>query len=239
MVCSRDSPFFLGTVQALIKAMGKTLNHLSCISWVNLHRCFLIMSLAFSTFAADWGLQEQCKWYSIPRALNTTWFTVVLKMEPLSFKIPFTSWEVSTVRFCPLVNLWALGISKTMEQFSSVQFSHSVMSDSLCPNGWQHTRSPCPLPNNRHYTNSCSLSCWCHPTISSSVVPFSCCQSFPASWSFQKSQLFASGDQSTGVSASASVFLMDIQDWSPLGWTGWISLQSKGLSRVFSNMPWS
>ena len=118
----------------------------------------------------------------------------------------------------------------------SVQFSHSVMSDSLWPYGPQHARPPCPSPTPRVHLNPCPLSRWCHPTISSSVVPFSSCpQSFPASGSFPVSQLFASGGQSIGVSASTSVLPMNTQDWSPLGWTGWISLQSKGLSRVFSN----
>ena len=110
------------------------------------------------------------------------------------------------------------------------------MSDSLQPHGPQHARPPCPSPTPRVYPNSCPLSWWCHPTISPSVVPFSSClQSFPASVSFQMSQLFASGGQSIGVSASTSVLSMNTQDWSPLGWTGWISLQSKGFSRVFSN----
>ena len=119
---------------------------------------------------------------------------------------------------------------------SSVQFNLSVASDSLWPYGQQHTRPPCPSPTPRIYSNSRPSSRWCHSTISSSVVPFSSClQSFPASESFQMSQFFTSGGQSTGVSASASVLPMNIQDWFPLGWTGWISLQSKGLSRVFSN----
>ena len=117
----------------------------------------------------------------------------------------------------------------------SVQFNHSVMSDSLWPHGLQHARPPCPSPTTGVYPNSCSLSQWYHPTISSSVVPFSCLQSFPALGSFQMSQLFISGGQSIGVSASTSVLPMNIQDWFPLGWTGWIYLQSKGLSRVFSN----
>ena len=120
--------------------------------------------------------------------------------------------------------------------FSSVQFSCSVMSDSLQPHGLQHARPPCPSPTPGVYSNSCPLSWWCHPTISSSVVPFfSCLQSCLASGSFQMRQLFTSGGQMIGVSASASVLPMNIQDWSPLGWTGWISLQSKGLSRAFSN----
>jgi len=117
-------------------------------------------------------------------------------------------------------------------QFSSV---HSVVSDSLWPHGLQHTRLPCPSPTPGAYSDSCPLSRWCHPTISSSVVPFSCLQSFPESGAFQMSQFFASGDQSIGISASASVLPMNIQDWFPLGQTCWISLQSKGLSRVFSN----
>ena len=118
----------------------------------------------------------------------------------------------------------------------SVQFSCSVGWDSLQPHELQDARPPCLSPTPGAYPNSCTLSWWCHPTISSSVVPFSSCpQSFPASGSFQMSQLFASGGQSIGVSASTSVLPMNSQDWSPLKWTGWISLQSKGLSRVFSN----
>ena len=118
----------------------------------------------------------------------------------------------------------------------SVQFSCSVVSNSLWPHEPQHARLPYPSPTAGVYPNACPLSRWCHPTISSSVVPFSSCpQSFPASGSFQMSQLFASGGQSIRASASTSVLPMNTQDWSPLGWTGWISLQSKGLSRVFSN----
>ena len=109
------------------------------------------------------------------------------------------------------------------------------MSDSLWPHGLQHTRLPCPSPTPRAYSNSCPLSQWCHPTVSSSVVPFSCLQSFPASGSFPMSQFFTSGAQSIGVSTSASVIPMNIQDWFPLGWTGLISLKSKELSRVFSS----
>ena len=110
------------------------------------------------------------------------------------------------------------------------------MSDSLQPNGQQPTRLPSPSPTPRASSNSCPSSRWCHPTISSSFIPFySCLQCFPASGSFPMSQLFTSGGQSIGVSASTSVLPMNTQDCSPLGWTGWISLQSKGLSRVFSN----
>ena len=123
----------------------------------------------------------------------------------------------------------------SINQESVSQFSCSFMSDSLQPHGLQHTRLPCPLPTPGACSNSCPLSQWCHPTISSSVIPFSShLHSFPASGSFQMSQFFASGGQSTGVSALASVLAMNIQDWFPLGWTGWISLQSKEFSRVFS-----
>ena len=119
-------------------------------------------------------------------------------------------------------------------QFS--QFSHSVVSDSLQPHKSQHTRPPCPSPTPGAHPNSCASSWWYHPAISSSVIPFSSCpQSLPASWSFPVSQLFVSGGQSIGVSASASDLPMNTEDWSLLGWTGWISLQSKGLSRIFSN----
>ena len=119
---------------------------------------------------------------------------------------------------------------------SSVQFRRSVVSDSLWPHEPQHARPPCPSPTPEVHPNPCPSSWWCHPTISSSVVPFSSCpQSFLASGYFQMSQLFSSGSQSIGVSASTSVLPMNTQDWSPLGWTGWISLKSKGLSRVFSN----
>ena len=118
----------------------------------------------------------------------------------------------------------------------SVQFSHLVMSDSLQPHGLQHARPPCLSPTPGAYSNLCPSCRWCHPTVSSSVVPFSSCpQSSPASGSFQMSQFIASGSQSIGVSAWTSVLPMNTQDWSPLGWTGWISLQSEGLSRVFSN----
>ena len=120
--------------------------------------------------------------------------------------------------------------------FSSVQFTRSVVSDSLRPHESHHARPPCPSPTPGAYPYSCASSQCCHPAISSSVVPFSSCpQSLPASGSFRMSQLFAWGGQSTGVSASTSVLPMNTQDWSLLGWTGWISLQFKGLSRIFSN----
>ena len=122
-----------------------------------------------------------------------------------------------------------------LRQPGSVQFSHSVMSDSFWPHGLQHARLLCPSPTPKACSNSCPSSRWCHSTISSSVIPFSSCfQSFLASGSFPLSQLFVSGGQSIGISASPSVLPMNNQDWH-LGWTGWISLQSKGLSKVFYN----
>ena len=126
-------------------------------------------------------------------------------------------------------------VGKTTRPFSSVQFSHSVMSDSLWPHEWQHARPPCPSPTPGVHSDSRPSSQWCHPAISSSVLPFSCPQSLPASESFPMSQLFAWGGQSTGVSALASFLPKKSQGWSPSEWTGWISLQSKGFSRVFSN----
>ena len=118
----------------------------------------------------------------------------------------------------------------------SLQFSYLVVSNCLQPHGLQHARLPCPSPTPGACSNSCPLSRWCHPTISSSVIPFfSCLQSFPAPASFPMSQFFASGGQSIGALASPSVFPMNIQDWFPIGLTGLISLQSKELSRVFSN----
>ena len=120
--------------------------------------------------------------------------------------------------------------------YCSAQFSHSVVSYSLRSHGLLHARPPCPSPTPGVYPNSCPLSQWCHLTISSSVIPcFSHLQSFPASESFPMSHLYASGGQIIGVSTWASVLPMNTQDWSPLGLTGWISLQSKGLSKVFSN----
>ena len=130
----------------------------------------------------------------------------------------------------------AESFNSEVKSISSVQFSPSVVSDSLPPHESQHARPPCPSPTPGVHSDSCPSSWWDHPVISSSVIPFSSCpQSLPASQSFPMSQLFAWGGQSTGVSALASVLQMNTQDWSPSEWTGWISLQSKGLSRVFSN----
>ena len=140
---------------------------------------------------------------------------------------------VSVVRVIPAGSC-PRGISTVTSSVS--QFSHSGVSNFLQRHGLEHTRLPCPSTTPGACSNSCPSHQWCHPTISSSVIPFSSCpQSFPASGFFPRSQFFASGAQSVGVSASAIVLLTNIQDWFPLGWTGCISLQSKGLSRVFSN----
>ena len=144
------------------------------------------------------------------------------------------SWPRKT--HCPLNTPKILASESLFMLFSSVQFSCSVVSDSLRPHESQHTRPPCPSPTPGVHSDSRPSSQWCHPAISSSVVPFSSCpQSLPASDSFPMSQLFAWGGQSTGVSALASFPPKKSQGWSPSEWTGWISLQSKGLSRVFSN----
>ena len=160
------------------------------------------------------------------------------------------NFQVFSVNYCQIVNIWVFvshtesvtttqlchDSKKSNHQFSSVQFSRSVMSNSLRPHELQHTRPPCPSPTPGVYPNSCASSRWCHPAISSSVIPFSSCpQSLPASESFPMSQLFAWGGQTTGVSALASFLPKNTQGWSPLEWTGWISLKSKGLPRVFSN----
>ena len=146
------------------------------------------------------------------------------------FKPNFHTWT----GFFPL-SLFPAKICAQNQLLGSVQFIRSVVSDSSRPHESQHTRPPCPSPTPGVHSNSCPLSRWCHPAISSSVIPFSCSQSLPASESFPMSQLFAWGGQSTGVSALASVLPKNTQEWSPLEWTGCISLQTNGLSRVFSN----
>ena len=146
--------------------------------------------------------------------------------------------QIKTYSLHPRHHQWYFKINfdYIISGFSSVQFIHSVTSNSVTPCRIQHARPPCPSPTPGACSNSCLSHQWCHLTISSSVTPFSShLQSFPASRCFQMSLCFTSGGQSIGVSASASVLSMNIQDWFPLGWTGWISLQSKGFSRVFSN----
>ena len=138
----------------------------------------------------------------------------------------FTIWNTQTHGHCPI----------KQEPKSNVSSVQSISCIRLYVTPWTAAcQASLSITNSWNYSNSCPLIRWCHPTISSSVIPFSCPQSFPASGSFQMSQLFVSGGQSIGFSASTSVLPMNTQDWSPLGWTGWISLQSKGLSRVFSN----
>ena len=155
-----------------------------------------------------------------------------LRIFLLSTTLSFSDSAFSSIPFC-MVKCRNM---KRPECTDLIQFSRSVVSDSLRPHGLQHTRLPCPSPTPRACSNSCPSSQWCHSTISSSVVPFSSClQSFPALGLFPISWLFATGGQSTGASASASVLPINIQDWFPLGLTGLISLQSQGLSRVFSN----
>ena len=161
---------------------------------------------------------------------QVTYYIYVRKGSPGGWAGKEPVWQCRSHKRCQF-DPWVWKIP-----WSSVQFSRSVMSDSLWPHEPQHARPPCPTPTPQIHPNPCLSSQWCHPTISSSVGHFpSCPQSFPASGSFQMSQLFSSGAQSIGVSASTSVLRMNTQDWFPLGWTGCISLQSKGLPRVFSN----
>ena len=162
------------------------------------------------------------------------WFPLVLTGLILQSKGLLKVFSSSTVQkhkfFSSQPSLWSNSHSHT-----SVQFSNSVVSNSLCPHGLQHTRPPCPSPTLGACSNSCPSSWWCYPSISASVISSFCLQSFPASGSFLASQFFTSGGQSIGVLASASVLPMNIQDCFPSGWTGCISLQSKGHSKVFSN----
>ena len=196
-------------------------------SWI--HGVFQARVLEWGaiSFSNAWKWKVKVKSLSRVRLLATPWTIVHQASESMGFSrqeywigVPLASpiWIISSV------------------QFSSVQFSHSVMSNSLRPHESQHARPLCPSPTPGVHSDSRPLSQWCHPAISSPVVPFSSCpQSLPASESFPMSQLFIWGGQSTGVSALASFLPKKSQGWSPSEWTGWISLQSKGLSRVFSN----
>ena len=163
-----------------------------------------------------------------------------LDLEIQFIKSAFSTWRKINLKTqnqkWPGEFTWKEGDLPYLNMYQSVQLSHSVTSNSLRPCELQHARPPCPSPTPRLHSNSHPSSRWCHPAISSSVVPFSSCpQSLPASESFPMSQLFTWGGQSTAVSALASFLPKNTQDWSPLEWTGWISLQSKGLSGVFSN----
>ena len=204
--------------------------------------CLLMQTASWSPCASSplcgscCGLVYECMWpggevgtleRSLPKSCGLGW-NLKARMQAFTSKCPVSIHQ-------PLrqsMDRW-----ECHHSVSSVQFSRSVVSDSLRPHELQHARPPCLSPTPGVYPNSWPLRRWCHPAISSSVIPFfSCPQSLPASGSFPMSQLFTSGGQSIGVSASVSVLPMNTQDWSPLGWTGWIFLQSKGPSRVFSNI---
>ena len=169
-------------------------------------------------------------------SLRTPCLVVTVRVVP---GIGSWAYKLSIISLMYFIGMSLSGLTDLFFVFweaGSVQFSRSVVSDSFRPHELQHARPPCPSPTSGVHSNSCPSSQWCHPAISSSVIPLSSCpQSLPASESFPMSQLFAWGGQSTGVSASASVHPKNIRNWSPSEWTGWISLQSKGLSRVFSN----
>ena len=203
---------------------------------VRVHQIFK-RSSAFLSFSWDhltglWpiGLLYRCC-VSLPGLARGTFHV----SSQSSFPLPWWTWGPCVPHIMATSYEWTIW-SMCDSAFSSVQFSRLVVCDSLWPHVLQHAKPPGPSLTLRIYPNCCSWSQGRYLTISSSVVPFSSCpQSLPASGSFQMSQLFASGGQSIGVSASKSVLPMNTQDWSPLGWTGWISLQSKGLSRVFSN----
>ena len=174
---------------------------------------------------------SSCSWCRV--SLSIWCFSCFLTYDYIAIYFPFRTAFAESHRFWVIMFSLLFVSRNLLTSFlisSIVQFDHSLVSNSLRSHGLQHARPPCPSPTPRVYSDSCPLSQWCHPTILSSVAPFSSClQSFPASGSFQMSQFFTSGGQSIGVSALASVPPMNIQDWSPLGWTGWISLQSKGL----------
>ena len=183
-------------------------------------------SFSLSSFTFNERLVSSSSLFAV-RVVSSTYLRLLIFL--LAILIP--AWASSNPVFLLMYSAYKLHKQVTIYNLAQfIQFSHSVMSDSLRPHELQHARPPCPSPTPRVYSNSCPL-CWsCRPAISSSVILFSSCpQSLPASGSFPTSQLFAWGGQSTGVSASASVLPMNTQDWSPLGWTGWISLQSKRL----------
>ena len=194
---------------------------------------FSVVSSQYFCCQHSWGY-SYCPYYTFASLSYGSQTSRLLDGSPS----PSSKWEEEkSSDIFPRTALHVWFSTATCVQFTSVQFSRSVVSNSLRPHGLQHTRPPCPSPTSGVYPNSCPLSQWCHPTMSSSVVPFSShLQSFPASGSFPMSQFFAAGGHNIGVSASSSVLPMNTQDWSPLGWTGWISLLSKGLSRVFSNI---
>ena len=179
-------------------------------------------------------LEKEMATHSSNHAWKIPWMEEPDRLQSMGSQRVGHNWATSLSFFLSFFSAW-LTASKPLTVFQ-FQFSRSVVSDNLWPHEPRHARPPCSSPTPGVHPNPCPLSQRCHPTISSSVVPFSSCsQSFPASGPFQMSQLFASGGQIIGVLASASVLPMNTQDWFPLGWTDWISLQSEGLSRVFSN----
>ena len=217
--------------------------------------CFLYVAFAFCFFLLSCFLPLYRKHYIIQYSLLSAYVILLLKilsdclwvlnmcnknlLQPYSYlmRIPYNRYIMTEYfQFSPFVYMTAIYFTY-LQAISSVQFSSVAQSFlTLQSQVLKHTRLPCPSPTPGTYSNSCPLSLWCHPTISSSVIPFSSClQSFSASGSLQLSQFFESGGQSIGVSASASAFPMNIQDWSPLGRTDWITLLFKGLSKVFSN----
>ena len=200
--------------------MQCTLSTLTSIRLAQLSRMWtLLASIVWVVLALFYALEILCTHKSFHTFMP---FSDCSAFQKSSFPFPFVNSYFKT----------HLG----QDDLSVQDDSHSVMSNSLQPRGLKHARLNCPSPNPEAYSNSCPLSRWCHPTISSSVDCFSSClQSFPASESFQMNQFFSSGGQSIGVSASAAVLPMNSQDWFPFGWSGWISLQFKGLSSVFSN----
>ena len=184
-----------------------------------------MLALGTETNSCDAGDANACSLLVYKRANSAVGIKSIKIKNVNSWDLTFSDSEICSVKI----------ILDVCPNLASVQFTDSVMSHSLPPHGLQHSRLPCSSPTCGAYSNPYPLSQWCHATISSSVFPFSSClQSFPASGSIPMSQLFTSGGQSIGVSASTSVLPMNTQDWSPLWWTAWISLHSKGLSRVFS-----
>ena len=218
-----------------------------CIYWDD-HVIFALHSTDMVEHI-DWHSYIESTWLSWGKSRNVLdliscctllvfcWgFYVYIHKSVVSFSCNIFAWIIlSSYKSCEVLSPLTFCLRTISVQL--VLFSRSLMSDSLWPHGLKHARPPCPSPTPKACSNSCPSSQWCYTTISSSVVPFSSClQSFPAPGSFPRSQFFASGGLGIGVSASASVLPMNIQNWFPFGLTGWIFLQSKGLSRVFSNI---
>ena len=199
---------------------------LDTTQWIHFH-------FSLSCIGEGNGNPLQCSCLENPRDSGAWWAAIYGAAQSQTGLKRFSSSSSSNIHDC----LPSFLFSKIVNQFISVQFSCSVVSHSWQPHEPQHTRPPCPSSTPRVHPNPCRLSLWCHPTISSSVFPFSSClQSLPTSGSFQMSQFFTSGGQSIGVSTSTSVLPMNTQDWFPLGWTNWLDLLAvQGLSRVFSN----